>query len=47
MACCAMPGGCGNPTCYLCTVIAKLPQQIELKKQAKEKANKAKDKRDG
>lgn len=26
MSCCAMPGGCGNPTCYLCTVVAKLPQ---------------------
>jgi hypothetical protein len=26
MACCAMPGGCGNPDCYLCTVVANLPQ---------------------
>lgn len=26
MACCANPGGCGRPTCRLCTVIAKLPQ---------------------
>lgn len=26
MACCAMPGGCADPACYLCTVVAKLPQ---------------------
>lgn len=24
MACCAMPGGCDDPTCNLCTVVAHL-----------------------
>lgn len=24
MACCAMPGGCGRPDCYLCTVLPVL-----------------------
>ncbi len=34
MACCAMPGGCGRPACYLCTVVAKLPQPISHHREA-------------
>ena len=30
MACCALPGGCGDPECYLCGVVAQLPQPISL-----------------
>lgn len=26
MACCGIAPGCGNDDCYLCTVVAKMPQ---------------------
>jgi hypothetical protein len=29
MACCALPGGCGRPDCYLCVVMPqKFPQPV-------------------
>lgn len=34
-----MPGGCGDPTCYLCTVVAKLPQpETYAERRARKKA---------
>ena len=32
MACCAVGKGCDDPTCRLCTVIAKLPQPTDLRR---------------
>ncbi len=29
MACCGIAPGCGQADCYLCTVVAKLPQPKE------------------
>jgi len=30
MACCAIAPGCGRVNCYLCTVVALLPQPLSL-----------------
>lgn len=35
MACCALPGGCGDPTCYLCSVVSNLPQPEQHSDQQK------------
>jgi len=43
MGCCGM-GTCTDPDCWLCTVIAKLPQRRQRKEQAqREKPVKPKD----
>lgn len=43
MACCAMPGGCNNPTCYMCVVMPKKfpkqpPTSAELDRRKSERA---------
>jgi hypothetical protein len=38
VSCCAMPGGCDNPQCYLCRVVSHWPQPKPISEQPKRAA---------